>query len=92
MNMNEHSVTALGGTRFNLCLMRQTHRLVSQRKNLMNDATVIDAATLQAYPKVTQDTYDGTTKKDVFVEDFKRWTTLDSFKRPECVWKLYTTK
>jgi sugar phosphate isomerase/epimerase len=49
MNMNEHSVTALGGTRFNLFLMRQTHRLVSHRKNLMNDATVIDAATLQAY-------------------------------------------
>lgn len=47
---------------------------------------------LGLYPKVTQDTYNGTTTKDVFVEDSKRWTTLDNFRRPDLVWKLYATK
>ncbi len=45
---------------------------------------------LGLYPKVTQNSYKGTTKKDVFVENAAGWATLDEFRRPTFSWNKYS--
>ncbi|WP_407278965.1 toll/interleukin-1 receptor domain-containing protein [Aromatoleum evansii] len=46
---------------------------------------------LGLYPKITKDTYQNTTKKDVFVEGQGRWTTLREFNAGKPSWRAYAT-
>ena len=46
---------------------------------------------LGLYPKVTKDTYQGSTKQDVFVEGRGRWTTLQDFNSGRPTWHSYMT-
>lgn len=46
---------------------------------------------LGLYPKITKDTYQNTTQKDVFVEGQGRWTTLREFNDGKPSWRSYAT-
>lgn len=46
---------------------------------------------LGLYPKITKDTYQNTTKKEVFVEGRGRWTTLREFSGGQPNWRAYST-
>lgn len=46
---------------------------------------------LGLYPKITKDTYQGATQKEVFVEGRGRWTTLHEFNNGKPNWKAYAT-
>lgn len=46
---------------------------------------------LGLYPKVTKDTLEGSTIEKVFVEDRKKWTTLEAFSASAQNWRNYKT-
>ncbi|MCA6218104.1 hypothetical protein KGA65_16335 [Ideonella sp. B7] len=45
---------------------------------------------LGLYPRVTKDSYQGSTALEVFVEGLGRWTTFKSFRAGTPDWKSYT--
>lgn len=45
---------------------------------------------LGLYPTVTKDTYQGSNRKDVFVEGRGKWTTLQEFNTGKPTWRAYS--